>query len=436
MRLLTSAEAADRYLCYAFCEESQVTHARAASVVSCILIGAIGLAGCTGRGAGAPTAAPSSNAPTSYAPTSSGSPAQTRVYSFGVVGSSGKLLQLDHSRPTLVSGITGTVIQIATSNSDSYALTSTGALWAWGAGANGELGDGTNVEFVRTAVRVDFPAGVKISSLPNPMPYDAGLAIDSRGDIWGWGSNEAHELCLSSAQALLRPTRLPLTDVTLATGAGGHTLFDSKGKVYACGDGADGELGDGSTSRSSAPAAVVGLPNGRVKSLVSSWQGSGALMDNGSYYDWGLNRQGQLGDGNSDNSSVPVRVHLPAAVTQVSQGGSLEKNGQTLAILSDASVWAWGNGRWGQLGNGGSANSKAPVRIKLPTGVSFVEVSAGGYSCYAIDKAGILWARGRNEFGQLGNGASAQVELVPVSVRVGLTQVSSTATNVAGFLSR
>ena len=56
------------------------------------------------------------------------------------------------------------MVQIATSNSDGYALTSDGVVWAWGVGSYGELGNGEKPPYSTTAVRVDFPAGVKIVS--------------------------------------------------------------------------------------------------------------------------------------------------------------------------------------------------------------------------------------------------------------------------------
>lgn len=359
----------------------------------------------------------------------------TAVYNFGVFESHGALVQLDHRRPTRVAGISGTVVQVATSNSDSYALTSSGTVWAWGAGHNGELGNGTSVDYAASAVQVDFPAGVKIAFLANPMPYDGALAVDSTGGVWGWGVDIGHELCLPGTQPLVRPTRLPLRNVTLATGAGLHSLFYSQGTVYACGQGKDGELGDGTARDHATPTAVVGLPAGGVKSLQSSWRGSGALMNSGSYYDWGFNHSGQLGNGTRRDSSVPVRVPLPAAVTQVSQGGSLWNNGQTLALLSDGSLWAWGNGRWGQLGNGGSRSSSVPVRVGLPAGVSFSQVISGGYTSYGITAAGALWSWGANKYGQLGNGSTVWIRRRPVSVGVVVSQLSSTAANVAGYSS-
>ncbi|MGH3237622.1 MAG: RCC1 domain-containing protein, partial [Streptosporangiaceae bacterium] len=369
--------------------------------------------------ASAPAVSPDSSGPT--------------VYTFGVVGSLGAITALQHDKATPVTGIEGKVVQIASSNSDGYALTSAGTVWAWGAAAHGELGNGTTPGDITTAVKVDFPAGVKITSLPNPMPFDAGLAIDSRGNVWGWGYDPWHELCLSAFQ-VLRPSKLPLTDVTLATGAREHALYYSKGTVYACGEGTDGALGDGSTATNARPVAVTGLPSGQtVKALTSSWNGSGALMSNGSYYDWGYNAQGQLGDGSTTGSPVPVRVSLPGTVTQVSQGGSGKTNGQTLAILGNGSVWAWGADASGQLGNGDTSNSEVPIQIAFPAGVTVAQVDSGGYACYAIDTTGKLWAWGSNAYGQLGLGSGIQQQTTPTSVGIDLTQVSSTARNGVGL---
>ena len=186
-------------------------------------------------------------------------PSTTLVYRFGVVGNRGAISQLQLDRPTPIPGISGQVVQIATSNSDGYALTSSGAVWAWGVASYGELGNGGHPAYSTRAVRVDFPSGVMITSLANPMPFDGALAIDSRGDAWGWGFNVGGDLCLSGLMEL-RPSELPLGDVTLATGARTHSLFSSGGKVYACGSGQYGVLGTGSTTDSSSPVPVVGLP--------------------------------------------------------------------------------------------------------------------------------------------------------------------------------
>jgi len=360
------------------------------------------------------------------------SPSASVVYRFGVVGNRGAITQLQLDRPTPVPGISGRVVQIATSNSDGYALTSSGAVWAWGVASYGELGNGTHPAYSTRAVKVQFPTGVRIVSLGNPMPFDGALAIDSQGHVWGWGLNALGDLCVSGLTQL-RPTELPLNDVILATGARTHSLFYSGGKVFACGSGEYGVLGTGSTTNSSTPTPVVGLPSTtRVTALTSSWEGSGALLSNGTYFNWGYNASGQLGDGTTTNSDVPVQVALPAAARQVFQGGSGPKNGQTVAILANGSVWAWGDNDRGQLGNGTRMSSAVPLRVDVPQGVSFVRVSSGGFASYAIDRLGRLWAWGDNKSGQLGTGGRTGIATKPVSVGLHLSQVSSTAQNVAG----
>jgi hypothetical protein len=281
-----------------------------------------------------------------------GTAAGSVVYRWGVVGNKGKIAKLELNRPTRIAGITGQVVQVATSNSDGYALTSDGQVYGWGVNSYGELGDGRVSPYQTRAVKIGFPAGVKITSLANPMPFDAGLAIDSAGRAWAWGLNGDSDLCLPDL-IYTRPSEVPLSDVTLASGARTHALFDSDGVVYACGSGDAGELGNGSGVSASSPTPVAGLPSGvKVAALASSWEGSGALLADGSYYDWGYNAAGQLGDGTTTDSAVPVEVRLPDPVAQVFQGGSGPKNGQTIAILRNGSAWTWGDNDHGQLGTG------------------------------------------------------------------------------------
>jgi alpha-tubulin suppressor-like RCC1 family protein len=394
---------------------------RQAALALALLLGAVGLTACGGGSGSAPSAT-----------TNPGS-SHSVVYTFGVAGTEGPVIQTEHEAPTPIAGIVGNVVQIATSNSDTYALTSSGTVWAWGVGSHGELGDGSTPLYRQAAVKVDFPEGVTITSLPNPMPFDGGLAIDSSGDAWGWGLNLTNDLCLPGAAVVSRPEKIPLPDVTLGTGARTHSLLVSDGTLYACGSGEFGELGNGSTGSSSTPTPVVGLPKGEVKALTSSWGASGALMADGSYYDWGYNRAGQLGNGTTDDSAVPIHVTLPEAVVQVFQGGSGAKNGQTIAILANGTLWTWGNGMHGQLGNGGTTSSTTPIRITLPRGANPAEVASGGYASYAIDTSGKLWSWGRNDDGQLGTGGRGPDRLTPVATGLSLTQISSTAQNAAGL---
>ena len=225
-----------------------------------------------------------------------------------MVGNRGAISQLQLDRPTPVSGISGQVVQIATSNSDGYALTSSGTVWAWGVASYGELGNGTHPAYSTRAVKVEFPAGVTDRLIGEPHALRRRVGHRLAGPRLGVGSQRPRRPVPVRSQEL-RPSELPLSDVTLATGARTHSLFESGGKVYACGSGQYGVLGTGTTANSSTPVPVVGLPStARVTALTSSWEGSGALLDNGDYYNWGYNAAGQLGNGTTADSAVPVRV--------------------------------------------------------------------------------------------------------------------------------
>jgi alpha-tubulin suppressor-like RCC1 family protein len=325
----------------------------------------------------------------------------------------------------------GQIAQIASSNSTQYALLTNGSVYAWGLGSQGELGDGWTGNSFHKPVRVRFPAGVEIAALPtDAMPYDTGLALDTRGRAWGWGSNAGGSLCLGTIRTYLRPAELPLRDVTTLAGASTHTLFDAGGTVYSCGANLSGDLGDRSPGGSTRPVKVAGLGGRAVVQLVASFANSGALLSDGSYYDWGYDRAGQLGDGRiGRDSNVPVRVRLPGPVRQVALGGSIWDNGQTLVLLQNDAVWAWGNDSAGQLGDQAERSEPSPIRIHPPRGVTYSSLATGATTSYAISATGRVYAWGLSDFGQIGDGSSA-TSFTPVWITSWAVAISATADNV------
>jgi alpha-tubulin suppressor-like RCC1 family protein len=327
--------------------------------------------------------------------------------------------------------VPGTIAEIGTSNSTQYALLTNGSLYAWGLGNEGQLGDGSTVSSFTKPVRVRFPSGVKIASIPtDAMPFDAALAVDTEGNVWGWGQNGPGEFCLQNTGIYTIPAKLPLSDVTVVAGASNHALYDAHGTVYACGSNDAGDLGDGSKRSTSRPAKVVGLDGSLVTELLASFANSGALLSNGEYFDWGYDGNGQLGDGQFKTSDVPVRVNLPDPVTQVAQGGSIWDNGQTLVMLSNGSLWAWGANFNGQLGDGTTRSQASAVRLYPPAGVTYEYLATGAITSYAISTTGAVYAWGASPVGQIGDG-TMHPSLTPVRVASGATMISSTANDVA-----
>jgi alpha-tubulin suppressor-like RCC1 family protein len=326
----------------------------------------------------------------------------------------------------------GSVAEVATSNSSQYALLTNGSVYAWGLGNAGQLGDGGTTNSFTTPVRVRFPAGVKIASLPiDVMPFDTALAVDTKGHVWGWGDNQGGELCLGNHEQYLTPVRLPFAHVTAVAGAFDHALYDARGQVWACGLNSLGELGDGTHRPSSVPVKVKGLGrSAHVVSLVAAFANSGALLADGKYLDWGTNGEGQLGIGTRPRpSDVPVRVLLPARVGQITQGGSTPGNGQTLALLTNGDMYAWGADGQGQLGDGQTASQSSPELITPPSGVTYRTLATSGGTSYGISRTGDVYAWGGGEEGQIGNGTT-ESSFAQVKVASGATGISATADDV------
>jgi alpha-tubulin suppressor-like RCC1 family protein len=360
-----------------------------------------------------------------------------QLYSWGDFGEDGPVSPIVTS-PKPITGIPGTVAQLATSNAATYVLTTAGTVWAFGANHRGELGNGTTTNSFATPVQVKFPAGVTIASLPTPMPYSTGLAIDTSGTVWGWGLDEGGELCLGNTSDQLVPVRLPFTNAVLATGAGDHAIYDASGHVESCGDDSVGELGDGTQNSSTTPVEVTGLPALPVRALYSGYQSTAALMSDGELWTWGLDTLGQLGDNATTNSDVPVSVSafLSAPVSQAFMGGNTAKDGQSLAILNTGKIVGWGSDGWGQLCTGTVAKAVPhPLKVVPPAGVTWTHFTSGGSTSYMLDSSANLWACGANANGEIGNGTTSTDQVTPVKVLAKVAQFSSTSRNVAALTS-
>jgi hypothetical protein len=195
--------------------------------------------------------------------------------------------------------------------------------------------------------------------------------------------------------------------VQVAGGIDFSLAVTSSGTAWAWGAGNSGQLGDGSTTGSLVPVQVKGL-TGAV-AMAAGFFHSLALRSDGTVWAWGDNSTGELGNGTTVSSSVPVRVKGLTGITQISAGANY-----SLALRSDGTVWAWGGNQSGELGTGTTAGSSVPVRVP---GLSHVtRIAAGSYSGYAITTGSTgqtsLWGWGA---GPVGDGTTA-ARLTPVRV--------------------
>ncbi len=236
-----------------------------------------------------------------------------------------------------------------------------------------------------------------------------------------WGDNLYNQLG-NSFKEQFSDVPVPVTSLKFvsAVAAGGHHSMAllANATVVAWGAGGFGQLGDGESTESSVPVAVQGLSG--VKAIAAGANHSLALLTNGTVMAWGDNESGQLGIGASpERSNVPVAVKGLTGVKAISAGANY-----SLALLSNGTVMAWGENESGQLGTGDTTPSSVPVAVKHLTGVS--AISAGGEFSLALLSDGTVMAWGNDEEGQLGNTTLEEGSDVPVAVET-LTGVAAIA---------
>jgi hypothetical protein len=171
----------------------------------------------------------------------------------------------------------------------------------------------------------------------------------------------------------------------------------SDGTVWGWGYNGWGQLGNGTSTSSSVPVRSGTIYN--VVAIAAGQQHAVALKADGTVWDWGYNGSGQLGNGTTGNYSlVAVQAIGVSNAIGVAAGQS-----HTLAVKSDGTVMAWGYNGQGQLGDGTNTNRSTPVTVINLSGVT--SVAAGNHSLATASYNGInlIWAWGSNNAGQLGD---------------------------------
>jgi alpha-tubulin suppressor-like RCC1 family protein len=293
-------------------------------------------------------------------------------------------------------------------------LLSDGTVWDWGMNWSGMLGDNTVSTFPpatpwengsndrHTPLQVHGPGNVGyLTSVKAIMGGEShNFALLSNGTVWAWGWNMMGQLGDGTNNDSAVPVQVSgLTSIISLGGRGYHSLaIQTGGTVWAWGNDNVGQLGDGKTgATSSVPVKVSGLSG--VQSVTGGYEHSLALMADHSLQAWGLNSDGELGDGANISHSTPVAVKGISSVTQVSAGWK-----HTVALTSDKTVWTWGQNANGELGDGATAARNLPYQVPGLAGV--IAVSGGDCHTAALKEDGTVWTWGCNDRGQLGDGTT------------------------------
>jgi alpha-tubulin suppressor-like RCC1 family protein len=311
------------------------------------------------------------------------------------------------------------------------ASTGAGVLRAWGLNTDGQLGDNTTT-VRKTPVVVKLPSGTKISTVR--AGCSGSVAVTSTGQVLAWGF-------LWNVNNIAAVTHVPfriklpsgVRASTVRAGCGFSLILTTTGRVLAWGDNNYGQLGNGTTTNSATPVPVK-LPSGtKVKAITAGCNHGMALTTTGKVLAWGHNAEGQLGNGTTTDSTVPVKAAVPAGtkIQSVSSGCD-----HVLALATTGKVLAWGDNFHGELGNGTTTSTDRPVtvRINVQGAGQVTSLFAGCDHSLALTANGKVLAWGYNAQGQLGNGSISQRDsAVKVKLPTG-THVRSVAASCQSSL--
>jgi alpha-tubulin suppressor-like RCC1 family protein/PKD repeat protein len=188
-------------------------------------------------------------------------------------------------------------------------------------------------------------------------------------------------------------------------------LHDLAGRSVAFGLNDLGQLGIGKPDNQFSPVPMMN----NVNRLYAGELHAAALTSDGTIYVWGSNDFYQLGIENLVSAKTPQV--MPTSINNVQAMALGERH--SIALDKDGNLWVWGDNTFGQTGTGLLDPVKTPVQLTHNHDNQILNpmmaIAAGKFHSVALDRTGTVWAWGRNDWGQLGNG-SQTMHILPVQV--------------------
>ena len=316
------------------------------------------------------------------------------------------------------------------------AIDNEGKLYTWGANYYGRLGDGTTGSLSSSLDDVDDEyrdTPLCISDLENDLKgkkiveINSGstlIARDEEGKVYTWGDNYNGELGDGMTGVGYRNFRaIPMCISDLENDLKGKKIVeihsdnaiiarDVEGKIYTWGENYEGQLGNGTTKSSNIPICISDLENdlkGKKIVEINSDRTIIARDEEGKIYTWGENYYGQLGNGTMESSSIPVCISDLENDLKGKKIVEINRDNTIIARDEEGKIYTWGENRYGQLGNGTMENSSIPVCINDLNndlkGKKIVEIlDYTDTTMIALDEEGKIYTWGENYYGKLGNG--------------------------------
>ena len=323
--------------------------------------------------------------------------AGTELYGFGL--NSSRELGLgdgnNRSSPSQVGALT-TWDNVSAGGTHSMAITTGGQLYAWGAGGQGRLGINSSPAYRSSPVQV----GALTDWWYVFAGYTSTSATKLNGTLWGWGDNGTGVIGDNTIVDKSSPIQVgALTNWEKLSNSVVSNDFvaavKTDGTMWSWGVNTNGQLGDGTVVRRSSPVQIGALTT--WAQVFANGASCFAIKTDNTFWSWGLNTDGQLGQGNKTARSSPVQVGALSNWSQVSAGSNF-----FVGVKTDGTIWSCGKGAGGKLGDNTTIDKSSPIQIGALTNWS--KSTCGIAHTVAIKTDGTMWSWGYGSNGRLGDG--------------------------------
>lgn len=313
--------------------------------------------------------------------------------------------------------------------SHSCAVKTNGTLWCWGWDGGGQLGNGVTSTDQQSPVQ-ESSNSTDWSMVSVGVNYTC--AVKTNGTLWCWGTDN-YTLGDGPEWA---PQASPVQEATYSTdwvsvSAGWyHTCaLKNNGSLWCWGQETYGELGNGDKLHPIQPSPVPEATRAMNWGFVSAgyWFGC-AIKTNRTLWCWGDDTYGEIADGPPETFGQNAPIQEATASSSWMSVASGRDHG--CGLRGDGTIWCWGRDNYGQIGNGvTTGDQRTPVQ-ETTNATDWSSLTVGDTHSCAIKTSGSLWCWGRDNTGQLGNGATAGDQVSPIQeVTSALDWTSVTAGN-------
>jgi alpha-tubulin suppressor-like RCC1 family protein len=342
---------------------------------------------------------------------------------------------------TTTGALSGKSVTAISVGSNSACAIAAGQAFCWGSNSSGNLGNATNIES-SSPVAVDTSgvlSGKTLTSISVGSSTSCAIA-SSNAVCWGAGTQGQLGIGVQAnsnvPMSVMSTGALEGKSFTHIDVGSSHVCAIASGAAYCWGNNQNGQLGNGTRNTSITPAVVTatGVLAGKVLTAISAGNLGSCAIASGAAFCWGKNSSGELGVNNRVDSNVPLSVD--STITKTGLTYDISTGSNSVCAITAGATNCWGNNYYGQLGNSTFDNSSIPTLVTTKgvlDGKSVTDLASGSQHTCAV-ASGVVYCWGNGEFGQLGNGATRNFSNpVAVSTAGVLAGKTVTAITVGGY---